>query len=39
LDSDPADAEAWEGLEVVDSGLAAELRVLLMCDGDSAGVG
>jgi tetratricopeptide (TPR) repeat protein len=39
LDSDPADADAWTGLEAVDSGLAAELRVLLMCDGESADVG
>lgn len=36
LDSDPADRDAWEGLEAVDPGLAAELRVLLMCDDASA---
>ena len=30
LDSDPADRDAWEGLDAVDPGLAAELRVLLM---------
>jgi tetratricopeptide (TPR) repeat protein len=39
LDSDPADEDAWQGLEAVDPGLAAELRVLLMCDGESADVG
>jgi tetratricopeptide (TPR) repeat protein len=39
LDSDSADRNAWEGLEAVDPGLAAELRVLLMCDGESAASG
>lgn len=37
LDSDPADSDAWEGLDDVDPGLAAELRVLLMIDDESAG--
>ena len=36
LDSDPADADAWAGLEVVDPSLAAELSVLLMLSGDQA---
>lgn len=36
LDSDPADAEAWAGLEAVDPALAAELSVLLMLGGDFA---
>ncbi|HEY5094495.1 MAG TPA: hypothetical protein VII69_05165 [Candidatus Eremiobacteraceae bacterium] len=34
LDSDPADAEAWAGLEAIDPGLAAELSVLLMLGGN-----
>ena len=37
LDSDPADADAWAGLETVDPGLAAELSVLLMLGGEDAG--
>ena len=37
LDSDPADRDAWKGLEVVDPGLAAELSVLLMLEGDDHG--
>jgi tetratricopeptide (TPR) repeat protein len=36
LDSDSADVAAWEGLESVDPGLAAEHRVLLMLDCESA---
>ncbi|HKW44458.1 MAG TPA: hypothetical protein VJN22_02310, partial [Candidatus Eremiobacteraceae bacterium] len=38
LDSDPADAEAWAGLEQVDPGLAAELSVILMRDIESADI-
>lgn len=36
LDSDPADSDAWRGLDDVDAGLAAELRVLLMVDEERA---
>ena len=36
LDSDPADRDAWRGLDDVDPGLAAELRVLLMVDDECA---
>ena len=36
LDSDPADDDAWQGLDDVDPGLAAELRVLLMAGDERA---
>jgi tetratricopeptide (TPR) repeat protein len=36
LDIDSADSDAWKGLEAVDPGLATQLRVLLMLDGDDS---